>query len=96
LILILKLILFYFKGYHTLPISLSTALLMLAMHKDVQEKALKEIKTVFNNLEGEIVTLNDALKLKYLEMVVKESMRLFPPGIMVGRMTTGMVELGFI
>lgn len=47
---------------------------MLAMHDDVQERLFEEVKNV---VDGDI-TETHLQKLNYLEMVVKESMRLFP------------------
>lgn len=50
---------------------------MLAIHQDVQEKVYKEIWDIFGNSDRDI-TISDLSKLKYLEMVIKETLRLFP------------------
>lgn len=50
---------------------------MLGMHADVQEKLYNEVQNVINELGGEI-TENHLHQLTYLEMVIKETMRLFP------------------
>ena len=67
---------------------------MLAMHKDVQGKVYDEIKSWMENSDPS--TLNDVNNLSYLEMVVKETMRLFPVGALVGRFSSGNVVLGEI
>jgi cytochrome P450 len=67
--------------------------MMLAMHKEVQEKAFEEAKTVIEGLRGPM-TLDDVSKLPYIEMVIKESMRLFPAESVIGRETSGDVHLG--
>lgn len=63
---------------------MSAALLMMAMHQDVQMKVLQEIEDVIgsSNEEVEYEMLNS---LTYLEMVIKESMRLFPVLPVIGR-----------
>lgn len=66
---------------------------MLAMHKKVQTKAFSEVKTFFSGLRDEI-SFQDTSKLEYVEMVLKETMRLFPAGSMLGRKTSGDVKLG--
>lgn len=50
---------------------------MLAIHPDVQRKVVNELKEVFGSADTNIVydSLN---KLAYLDMVFKETMRLFP------------------
>lgn len=57
---------------------------MLAIHQDVQDKAFQEIKSAhlsqYSDTDAEAMT-----KLNYLEMVIRETMRLFPVGPFLGR-----------
>lgn len=57
---------------------------MLAIHQDVQERAFQEIKAAhtsqYSDTNSEVMT-----KLNYLEMVIRETMRLFPVGPFFGR-----------
>lgn len=50
---------------------------MLAIHQDVQEKVFSEMKSAhssqYSGTDGEVMS-----KLYYLEMVIRETMRLFP------------------
>ena len=56
---------------------------MLAIHQDVQEKVFQEIvNEVGLNEEIEADMLNG---FPYMEMVIKEAMRLFPVGPMIAR-----------
>lgn len=75
---------FMLQGHETSALTLSAALLMLAMHQEVQDKVMQEIEDVFDlsNEEVDNLKLN---QLPYLEMVIKECMRLFPVLPMVGR-----------
>jgi cytochrome P450 len=65
---------------------------MLAMHHDVQEKVFEEIESVIGTYDGllDIETLN---KLTYLEMCIKESLRLFPVVPAVVRECTAEVQV---
>ena len=73
---------------------MSSALLMMAMHPDVQAKVVEEIQNVctLNEMYLDPKKLNE---LTYLEMVIKETMRLFPVLPMIARETVGEVEIGW-
>lgn len=68
--------------------------MLLAMHKNIQEKAFDEVKSFFENCNEEVTLTDVNNNLTYLEMVMKETMRLFPAASMVGRYSTGSVHLG--
>lgn len=74
---------FLLQGYETTAIAIASTLFMLAMHPDVQEKAYQELWDVFGN-SGRDITKPDFQNLPYLEMVIKETLRMFPtiPGFM--------------
>lgn len=63
---------------------------MLAMHPDVQQRVYDEIKSLECNDYYDIDDLN---KLKYTEMVLNETMRLFPPGPTTFRLITQPTKL---
>jgi cytochrome P450 len=66
---------------------------MLAMHSEVQTKAFQEAQAFFLGLEGPMAT-RDISNLKYLDMVIKETMRLFPAAAMLGRTSSADIQLG--
>ncbi|XP_044733712.1 cytochrome P450 4C1-like [Chrysoperla carnea] len=55
-------------------------LLMLAMHPEIQEKVYKEILEVSGETKDYYTEWETYPEFKYLEMVIKESLRLFPIG----------------
>ncbi|XP_015609095.1 cytochrome P450 4C1 isoform X2 [Cephus cinctus] len=66
------------------------ALLLLGMHSDTQDKVRAELKDVVGTKD---ITMEMIPELKYLEMVIKETLRLFPIAPMFVRELTGDVEL---
>uniref|UniRef100_A0A1B0CFI6 Cytochrome n=1 Tax=Lutzomyia longipalpis TaxID=7200 RepID=A0A1B0CFI6_LUTLO len=74
-------------GHDTSALTISFTLLMLAIHQDIQDKVLEEIRSVNPNPTAEM-TFEDAGKLTYMEMVLKETMRLFPILPISGRVCT--------
>lgn len=77
---------FFIGSYDTTGETLINALYLLAVNPDIQEKLYEEIIAIFphdKNLEYE--ELNSLL---FMEMVINETMRLFPPIPFVGRLAT--------
>ncbi|KAG5666300.1 hypothetical protein PVAND_017851 [Polypedilum vanderplanki] len=71
-----------FAGSETTATTLSMCLLLLAMHKNIQNKIIEEINTKNSNDD-----------FPYIEMVLKEVMRLFPIGPIIFRETTAEIML---
>ncbi|XP_015600585.1 cytochrome P450 4C1 [Cephus cinctus] len=67
----------YIASQDTIALISSFATLMLGMHHEAQEKARKEIEEIFQG-EDEPLTSESLSQLKYLEAVIKETIRLFP------------------
>uniref|UniRef100_A0A2D4MR76 Cytochrome P450 4V2 n=1 Tax=Micrurus spixii TaxID=129469 RepID=A0A2D4MR76_9SAUR len=68
---------FMFEGHDTTAVALSWAIYLLASHPDIQRKVHSELDEVFGNSDHHI-TMEDLKKLRYLECVIKEALRLFP------------------
>ncbi|XP_044262031.1 cytochrome P450 4C1-like [Tribolium madens] len=62
----------------------SFTLIMLGMHPLIQDKVYEEIYDIFGNSDR-TVTADDLTEMTYLEMVIKETLRLFPVTPVVGR-----------
>lgn len=66
----------FLAGHETTAITLSWTTYLLAQHPEVDAQLADELDTV---LSGRPPTFEDLAKLRYTEMVIKESMRLYPP-----------------
>ncbi|XP_047512614.1 cytochrome P450 4V2-like isoform X1 [Pieris napi] len=64
-------------GFETTSAILSYCLVLLGTYTNVQEKCYQEINEVFGDSNRD-VTKDDLPRLKYIEMVLKETMRLCP------------------
>lgn len=69
-------------GHETTADALTWALMLLSQNPSVADKLYAEVSTV---LAGRLPTLDDLPQLTYVENVVKESMRLYPPAWALGR-----------
>src|SRR5581483_1976108 len=81
---------FIAAGHETTANALSWTFYLLSEHPEVREKLLNELHTV---LSGQAPTLEDLPKLPYLEWVLNESMRLYPPAWTQGRRSIEAFEL---
>ncbi len=77
-----ELITFIFAGHETTANALAWAWYLIARHPDVQEKIHQELNVV---LAGKTPGLAKLAQLTYLDAVLKESMRLYPPVWFLGR-----------
>ncbi|ERL95426.1 hypothetical protein D910_12690 [Dendroctonus ponderosae] len=81
-----------FAGSDTTATVDSYTCTMLAMHEDIQEKVLAEILDVVGPTES--VGLDHLPQLKYLERVIKETMRLFPIAAILVRKAEENIDIG--
>ncbi|RWS25512.1 Cytochrome P450 4g15-like protein, partial [Leptotrombidium deliense] len=54
------------------------------IRKDVQEKVRNEVSAIFGSKNGEPLKREDTLEMKYLECVINEVLRLYPPITLFG------------
>jgi cytochrome P450 len=81
----------FLAGYETVANALTWTWLLLAQNPDAEAKLHVEIDAV---LGGRLPALEDIPQLRYTEMVLAESMRLYPPAWAMGRQATCDVEIG--
>jgi cytochrome P450 len=82
---------FLLGGHETTAIALAWVWHMLVQHPEVEARLAEHLET---ELQGRPVGFDDLPRLTYLEQVVKESMRLYPPAWYATRRTDRDVELG--
>lgn len=88
---------FMFEGHDTTAMALSWTLFLLGHHKDIQKKLQTEIDLLYSTGELDVddgVELDQLKKLKYLDCVIKEALRLCPSVPFIGRQTTKQFKLG--
>uniref|UniRef100_M4EDN2 Cytochrome P450 78A5 n=1 Tax=Brassica campestris TaxID=3711 RepID=M4EDN2_BRACM len=68
-----------FRGTDTVAILVEWVLARMVLHQDIQAKLFKEIASVTSN-NTRSLSDSDISKLPYLQAIVKETLRLHPPG----------------
>ncbi|KAI4472713.1 hypothetical protein M0802_016553 [Mischocyttarus mexicanus] len=84
-----------FTGSDTIAIAITFTLLMLATYPEIQEKAYDELLEIYGTSDPEDIpiTNQDIKKMKYMERVIKETLRLFPTVPLIGRYLTEDIEV---
>ncbi|CAG7818846.1 unnamed protein product, partial [Allacma fusca] len=83
---------FLFEGHDTVSASLSWTTFLLGCHPEYQEKVHEELDKIFGDDRTRFITSKDLTEMKYLEMCIKESLRLYPSVPFFSRtLTTDMV-----
>jgi cytochrome P450 len=81
----------FLAGHETTAIALSWTWYLLALHSEVVDRLLTELRRV---LGGRPPTFADLPRLAYTDQVVKESLRLYPPAWALSREAIGDCEIG--
>jgi cytochrome P450 len=80
----------FLAGFETTANTLNWTWMLLAQHPHIAQRLHQELDSV---LGGQAPTLADLRRLPYTEMVIKESMRLYPPAHQYGRQSTQELEI---
>ncbi|CAG9811205.1 unnamed protein product [Chironomus riparius] len=89
-----ELIMFTIGSYDTTAKTVSFLIFLTAMHPDVQSKLIDEIDSICGTEDNLALTIEFFKKFEYMEMVIKETMRLFPVGPSVARTNDAEIEIG--
>ncbi|EDS34511.1 cytochrome P450 9b1 [Culex quinquefasciatus] len=76
---------FFLAGFDTVSTALTFLAYELALNPDVQEKLRKEVEDTNRMLNGGSLTYDSLHKMTYLDMVLSESLRMWPPASAVDR-----------
>ncbi|KAF3443893.1 hypothetical protein FNV43_RR13583 [Rhamnella rubrinervis] len=82
---------FFFAGHETTALLLTWTVMLLASNPSWQERVRAEVKQVCN---GETPSVDHLSKLSLLNMVINESLRLYPPASVLPRMAFEDIKLG--
>lgn len=80
----------FVAGHETTGLTLAWALYLISQHPEVEARLLDELRPLSNQPPG----ANDLARLPYTEMVIKETMRLYPPAWQVSRSVVEPVQIG--
>src|SRR6266567_7554372 len=81
----------FLAGYETVANALSWTWYLLSQNPDCERRFHEEID---RELAGRLPTFDDVPRLRYVEMVLAESMRLYPPAWAMGRYARDDFQLG--
>nr|XP_040230967.2 cytochrome P450 4d2-like [Anopheles coluzzii] len=85
---------FMFEGHDTTTSGIAFTFYQLAKHPEIQEKLYREIQDVLGVEYRHVpLTYNTLQNFPYLDMVVKESLRLLPPVSFIGRRLADDIEM---
>ncbi|KAF2899545.1 hypothetical protein ILUMI_06619 [Ignelater luminosus] len=79
-----QVLLFFLGGFDTVSTFMCFTTYELAINSDIQDRLREEIDRVYKNTKGDI-SYEDLLGMKYLDMVVSESLRKWPPTVILDR-----------
>ncbi|XP_069503684.1 cytochrome P450 3A29-like isoform X2 [Ambystoma mexicanum] len=82
---------FIFAGYETTSTSLTLLSYNLATHPEIQKRLQEELDRVLPNKAAP--TYDSLMQMDYLDMVINENLRLFPPGGRLDRMCKKTIEI---
>ncbi|HMV99203.1 MAG TPA: cytochrome P450 [Acidobacteriota bacterium] len=81
----------FLAGHETTANALTWTLYLLSQNPEVETKLQAEVDAILN---GRTPTVADMPQLKYAEMVLAESMRLYPPAWVIGRRNKAAYQIG--
>ncbi|XP_069680212.1 cytochrome P450 4c21-like [Periplaneta americana] len=84
---------FMFEGHDTVTAAICFSIFLLGLHPDIQDRVYQELEDIFQD-SGRSPSLRDLQNMKYLDMVIKEALRLYPSVIAVARTNVHDFELG--
>ncbi|KAG4071424.1 hypothetical protein HA402_011578 [Bradysia odoriphaga] len=84
---------FFIAGFHTTTHLLQTLTYELAKNQDVQQELYEEIQEVLTSMDGKPVTYETLHKMKYIDCVISEGLRAYPPAVQIDRFCNKPINL---
>lgn len=84
---------FMLAGQDSVGAALAFALFLLAQNRDCQQKCCQELECIFRD-DQRTPTMQDLREMRYLEMCIKETLRLYPSVPVIARKLGEEVRLG--
>ncbi|XP_037052057.1 cytochrome P450 4d1-like [Bradysia coprophila] len=84
---------FMFEGQDTTSSALLFCFFSLARYPEIQQKCFQEIRNVLGDNRS-AATCNDLNNLRYLDLVIKETLRLYPSVPLIGRLLSEELTIG--
>ena len=78
---------FFFAGFETSATTLTFALHLLATHEEIQIKARESVHRVLDKFDGKF-TYEAIMEMDYVDKVIQETLRLYPPVATIHRIST--------
>ncbi|GFQ91084.1 cytochrome P450 3A8, partial [Trichonephila clavata] len=91
--LVAQCVIFFLAGYDSTASTLAFATYMLALNQDIQEKVHEEVIVALKSSKGKL-TYEALQNIKYLDNIISETLRLFPPGVRLERRAVTDYKLG--
>jgi cytochrome P450 family 9 len=79
---------FFIAGFETASTLLHFVAYELALNTEIQQKLFEEIQATNNELNGKKLTYDALQAMKYLDMVISEGLRKWPPAAIIDRVCT--------
>ncbi|XP_049963611.1 cytochrome P450 6k1-like [Schistocerca serialis cubense] len=76
---------FFHGGFETSSTTVSFCLYELFRHPDIQKKLQEEVDDVMRKTNGDVTYDDIMTKMPYMEKVVNETLRMYPPGTVLNR-----------
>lgn len=85
---------FMFEGHDTTTSGISYCLYLLSRHAHIQQKVYEEVIQVLGPDKNKPITMRNLLELKYLEAVIKETLRMYPSVPIIARKCLQDIQIG--
>uniref|UniRef100_A0A182SLH9 Uncharacterized protein n=1 Tax=Anopheles maculatus TaxID=74869 RepID=A0A182SLH9_9DIPT len=83
--LVAQCFLFFLAGFDTISTAIGFMMYELMRHPEIQERLYEEVAEIDEKLNGKPLTYEAVQSMRYMDMVVSESLRFWPPAPMVDR-----------